>query len=115
MSVDTAPVTFQTPCISLFCGGVGKAELRLVAGGIGSELLTRLKVKLSVSSQFRSEALGGRKRQCEVNIWHEAGSPVVAHSAVHDWYSVDRTLQSMVRQAVMFDHDNYCIPCHSSR
>ena len=38
----------------------------MVAGEIGSELLARLKVRLSVSSQFKSEALGGRK--CQYNI-----------------------------------------------
>lgn len=47
----------------------------MVAGEIGSELLARLKVRLSVSSQFKSEALGGGKRQYNI----EAYSMELAH------------------------------------
>jgi hypothetical protein len=55
--VDTALDTFQTPSMSLFLGGIGNTALRFVAGVIGSELFSRLKAKLSVSSQLRVEAL----------------------------------------------------------
>jgi hypothetical protein len=48
VSVETASVTFQTPSMSFFWGGMGKAELVLVAGEIGSELLARLRLRLSV-------------------------------------------------------------------
>lgn len=41
----------------------------MVADEVGSELLTRLKVKLSVSSQFRSEALGGEICQYKVETY----------------------------------------------
>ena len=64
VSVDTAPVTFQTPSMLFFWGGIGKVELRLVAGEVGSELLARLNVRLRVSSQFRSDALKRNKCQC---------------------------------------------------
>lgn len=38
----------------------------MVAGDVGNELSARLKVKLSVSSQFKSEALEGEICQCKV-------------------------------------------------
>ena len=57
VSVDTAPVTFQTPSMSSFWGGIGNTALRFVAGVIGRELFSRLRVRLSVLSQFRSVAL----------------------------------------------------------
>ena len=41
----------------------------MVAGEIGSELLARLKVRLSVSSQFKSEALGGGIRQYNIEAY----------------------------------------------
>ena len=61
VSVETASVTFQTPSMSFFWGGTGKVELRLVAGEIGSELLARLRVRLSVWSQLRVEALKSQR------------------------------------------------------
>ena len=57
VSVETAPVTFQIPGMSFFCGGIGNTALRFVAGVIGKELFSRLRVRLSVSSQLRSVAL----------------------------------------------------------
>jgi hypothetical protein len=57
VSVETAPVTFQVPSMSFFCGGIGNTALRFVAGVIGKELFSRLRVRLAVSSQLRSVAL----------------------------------------------------------
>jgi hypothetical protein len=68
VSVEIAPVTFQTPSMSFFWGGMGNAELRLVAGEMGSELLARFNVRLAVWSQLSSEALEGRGHQYVVML-----------------------------------------------